>query len=262
MGTDGAFVDINAGLAVSNESSIASAGEAANGVDASGVLVAVVLHGGALVDINAVLAVSSESGVAGTDKTAIDVGAGGISAASIIGSTLIDISAGLAVSEPSVVAFAGEGTGRVLAGSIGIAVVSSSGALVDIVASESIAREARGAFASEGTFSVGANSGGITWVGIALVVVDALSIDRDESRGAVASEASRKVHASFSSSVASVRSSGALVNIKADLAVSRESFIARASESAVRVFTGSFVGTGVGTSGAFIDVDAVAFVVL
>lgn len=262
VGSDCALVDINAGLAVSDESRVASASETTDSVDASGVLVAVVLHGGALVDINAILAVSSESCVTGADETTIDISAGGVGAASIIGSTLINIGAGLAVSEPSFVTFAGESTGRVLAGSIGIAVVSSSGALVNIVASESITREAWGTIAAEGTFSVGADSSGVTWVGIALIVIDTLSVDRDESSGAVASEASRKVHASFSSGVASVRSSSALVNIKADPSIARESFIAGASETAVGVFAGSFVGASVSTSGALVNVDAVAFRVL
>lgn len=262
VGADGALVDINAGLAISDESGVASAGETSDGVDASGVLVAVVLHGGALVDINAILAVSSESCVTGADETAIDISAGGVGAASIIGSTLIDVGAGLAVAEPSFVAFAGKSTGRVHAGSIGIAVVSSSGALVNIVASESITREAGGAIAAEGAFSVGADCSGITWVGIALIVIDTLSVNRDESSSAVASEASRQVHASFSSSVASVRSSSALVDIKADLSVSRESFVAGASETAVGVFAGSFIGASVSSSGALVNVDAVAFGVL
>jgi len=204
VSTDGALIDINAGLAVSDKSRIASAGKTANGVDASGVLVTVVLHGGALVDINAVFAIPSESSVTLADETAIDVRACGVRAASIIGSTLINVSAGLAVSEPAFITFAGKSTGGVLAGSIGITVVSSSGAFINIVASESITREARGTFTSEGTFSIGANSSGITWVGIAFVVIDALSVYRDESCSAVTSEASGQVHACFSSSIAIV----------------------------------------------------------
>lgn len=89
-----------------------------------------------------------------------------------------------------------------------------------------------------------------------------MSVNRDESSSAVASEASRQVHASFSSSVASVRSSSALVDIKADLSVSRESFVAGASETAVGVFAGSFIGASVSSSGALVNVDAVAFGVL
>jgi len=262
VGTDGALIDVNACLAVSDKSRVASAGEATNGVDASGVLVAVVLHGGALVDINAILAISTESSVTGADKTTIDIGACCVGAASIIGSTLINVSAGLAVSEPAIVAFAGESTGGVLAGSIGITVVSFSGAFINIVASESITREAGGAFTSKRTFSVGTDSSGIAWVGITLVVIDTLSVDRDESSSAVTTEASGEVHASFSSSVAIVSSSSALIKIKADLSVSRESFIARASESTVGVFAGSFVGARVSSSGAFVDVDTVAFRVL
>ena len=136
---------------MTDEARVASAFEAAVSVDASGVVVAVVLHGHALVDVSAFLAVASEAVVASADESAVGVGAAGVGIASIIGSAFIDIGAALAVSEPSSVTFTGERTSVVLAGSVGIAVVRSSGALIDVIAGESIAREASSAGAGERT---------------------------------------------------------------------------------------------------------------
>jgi len=220
------------------------------------------LHGFALVDIDAFLSVAREARVAGADEAAVGVGTAGVGVASIVGSTLVNVGARLAVSEPSFVTFAGESTGGVLAGSVGIAVVRSFGALVDVIAGEAIAREAGSASASERTFSIAAGSGGVTGVGITLVSINALSINRLESRSAVTSETSREIHTRFSSSIARVRSGCALVNVKADSSVARESGVASASESTVEVFAGSLQSAVVSTSGAFVDVDAFAISVL
>ena len=129
-------------MAVSDETRVAGAFEASVSVDASSVVVAVVLHGHALVDISAFFAVASEAIVASADESTVSVGAAGVGIAGIIGSTLIDISTALAISEPSSVAFTGEGSSAVLAGSIGVTIVRSLSALVNVIAGESITREA------------------------------------------------------------------------------------------------------------------------
>ena len=89
-----------------------------------------------------------------------------------------------------------------------------------------------------------------------------MSINRNESSSAIASETARKIDTSLSSGVARVKSSGALVDIETDLSVSRESIIAGASESAVHIFAGCFVRTVVSSSGALVNINAVAFIVL
>ena len=103
---------------------------------------------------------------------------------------------------------------------------------------------------------------GIARVSITFVVINTLSINRNKSSSAIASETSRKIDTGLSSSIARVKSGGALVDIETDLSVSGESIIARASESSVQVFAGSFVRTVIGSSSTLVNINTVAFIVL